>query len=165
MVEISDVFAAYGRAVYYAQLIEYDLVSIWILDSITQSVSVTREDLHEFQAKWSRKTLGKLLHPLKESPLLPDDLKRFLEVVRKTRNSLAHDFFLFAVADFRTADGRDNAVEELERMGGILMKGHGFFRGVLTTYTKDFNIDCNAVWRQLLAEDDENAEQPAAVDG
>ncbi len=160
MVEISDVFAAYGRAAYYAQLIEYDLVSIWILDSVSQGVSVTREDLHEFQADWSRKTLGKLLHPLNKSPFLPDDLKQFLEVLRKTRNSLAHDFLLSSVADFRTSTGCGRAVAELERMSGILMKGHDLFRETLTTYAKDFNIDCDAVMKQLLAEEDGDAEQP-----
>ena len=155
MTGISDVFTAYGRAAYYAQLLEYDLVSIWLLDSITQGVSVTRDDLFEFQGDWSKRTLGKLLHPLKQSPLLPDDLKQFLEVVRKTRNTLAHDFFLTVATELQTPNGRENAITELEQMTGILMKAQELFRNVLTVYGKAFDIDCDKVLRQLL---NENAE-------
>jgi hypothetical protein len=63
MSEISDEFAAYGRAVCYAQLIGYDLDSIRILDSISRGVSVSREDLYEIQAKWSRKTRNFSINP------------------------------------------------------------------------------------------------------
>ena len=92
--ELEDIYVAFGRAAYYAQLLEYALVSIWMLDSITQRITVTRDDLIAFQGQWSKKTLGKLLHPLQNSPLLPSDLKEFLETVRVTRNHSAHNFFL-----------------------------------------------------------------------
>lgn len=156
--EMSEVFAVYGYAAYYAQLLEYDLVSVWMLDSITQGVSLTKEDLSQFQGEWSRKTLGKLLHPLKQSVLLPDDLKQFLETVRTTRNILTHDFFLRVADDLRSSDGREKAKAQLEEMAAILMKGQEFFFSVLTTYGKDFEINYDAIHRKLLKQDDEDAE-------
>jgi hypothetical protein len=163
-IDISAVFAAYGRAAYYAQLLEYDLVSIWMLDSITQGESVTREDLHQFQGEWSKKTLGKLLHPLKQSSLIPDDLKEFLETIRTTRNTLAHDFFLTVADDLRSSEGREKAKARLEQMGTVLAKGHEFFVNVLTTYGKDFGIDYNAIHRELLEQNKGDAEPAGAGD-
>ena len=158
MTDMSEVFAAYGRAAYYAQLLEYDLVSVWMLDSITQGVSLTREDLRQFQGEWSRRTLGKLLHPLKQSALLPDDLKQFLETVRTTRNTLAHDFFLTVADDLRSSDGREKAKARLEEMTAVLMKGQELFENVLTTYGKDFDIDYEAIHREVLKQNPEDAE-------
>jgi hypothetical protein len=148
--DMTDVFAAYGRAAYYAQFLEYDLVSVWMLDSITQGVSITREDLHQFQGEWSQKTLGMLLHPLKQSALIPEDLKQFLEIVRTTRNALIHDFFLTVADDLRSSYSRKQAKTKLEEMGYILKRGQEFFFSVLTSYAKDFGIDYNAVHRELL---------------
>jgi len=156
MTDVSDVFAAYGRAAYYSQLLEYDLISIWMLDSITQGVSVTRGDLVKFQGDWSQKTLGKLLHPLKQSPLLPADLKQFLEIVRKTRNTLAHDFFLTVGTDLQTPNGRETAIAELHQMTNVLMNAQTLFRNVLAEYGRDFGVDYDEIIRQLLKE---NAEQ------
>jgi hypothetical protein len=162
--DISAVFAAYGHAAYYAQLLEYDLVSIWMLDSITQGVTVTQEDLHQFQGEWSKKTLGKLLNPLRQSSLIPDDLKEFLETIRTTRNTLAHDFFLNVADDLRTSEGREKTKAKLEQMGKILAKGQEFFVNVLTTYGKDFGIDYNAIRRELLEQSKEDAEPAGAGD-
>lgn len=162
--EMSEVFAAYGRAAYYAQLLDYDLVSVWMLDSITQGVSVTREDLRQFQRDWSKKTLGKLLHPLKQSALITDDLKHFLETVRRTRNTLVHDFFITVSDDLRSSDNRERAKAKLEEMGAILKQGQEFFVSVLTTYGKDFGIDVEAIHRELLERNKENPEQPPECD-
>jgi len=162
--DMTAVFAAYGRAAYHAQLLEYDLVTVWMLDSITQGVSVTREDLHQFQGKWSKKTLGKLLHPLRQSSLLPDDLKEFLETIRTTRNTLAHDFFLTVAGDLRSSDGREKATARLEEMEVILAKGQQLFFNVLTTYGKDFGIDYDAIHRELLERNHEDAEPAGAGD-
>src|SRR5665213_3251202 len=89
-----DVFRAFGRAAYHAQLMEYDILSIWMLDSVTQGVSPTREDLLRFQKDWGKKTFGNLVNPLTKSALIPEEIKEFLEQLRLARNRLTHDFFL-----------------------------------------------------------------------
>jgi hypothetical protein len=162
--DMSEVFAAYGYAAYFAQLLEYDLVSVWMLDSINQGLSLTWEDLFQFQCEWSKKTLGVLLRPLKQSALLPDDLKEFLETIRRTRNTLAHDFFLNVADDLLSSDGRERAKARLDEMAAVLMKGQEFFRNMLTTYGKDFSIDYGAIHRELLKQDGEDAEQDRSRD-
>lgn len=152
MTDMSEVFAAYGHAAYYAQLIEYDLVTLWMLDSINQGISITRDDLVQFQGEWSKKTLGALLRPLKQSALLSNDLnlEEFLEIIRETRNTLAHDFFLTVADDIRSSEGRKGAKTKLDEMAGILIKGEEFFENVLITYGRDFGIDYNAIHREVL---------------
>ncbi len=140
-IKMSTLFEEFGRAVYYAQLLEYDLLSIWILDSITQGVSLTRDDLLEFQSSWGIKTLGGLLKPLKESPLIPEDMKHFLEKVRRDRNKLIHAFFLSDDICFESQDDMRAALNELLRIKGNLDTGRKFFRNILETYSKDFGID------------------------
>jgi hypothetical protein len=152
MTETTDVFASYGRAAYYAQLVEYDLVSIWILDSVTQGLSLTHADLAHFQGDWSKKTLGALLRPLERSTPLPEDLKEFLEQLRNTRNTLAHNCYLSPECDLRTPETREKAISRLNDIGSVLIKGHELFSGVLKTYARDFGIDCDQIVRQLVAE-------------
>jgi hypothetical protein len=85
-----------------------------------------------------------------QSTLIPDDLKEFLESVRTTRNTLAHDFYLTVADDLRSREGKEKAKAGLEEIGAILEKGQQFFFNVLTTYGKDFGIDYDAIHRELL---------------
>ncbi|MDO8589330.1 MAG: hypothetical protein Q7T82_20090 [Armatimonadota bacterium] len=79
---LKEVFAEFGRAAHQAQLIEYNLVSIWMIESMIQGVSVTRDDLLRFQQDWSTRTMGQLLRPLLKSGLIAAELKTFMEQVR-----------------------------------------------------------------------------------
>jgi hypothetical protein len=88
--------------------------------------------------------------------LLPADLKQFLEIVRKTRNTLAHDFFLTVGTDLQTPNGRETAIAELHQMTNVLMNAQTLFRNVLAEYGRDFGVDYDEIIRQLLKE---NAEQ------
>lgn len=110
---IEDVFAEFGRAAHHAQLIEYSLVSLWMLDSVTQGISVTLSDLLGFQQDWSKRTMGQLLRPLRKSDLVPPDLAEFLEKLRIGRNFLMHSFFVDEAIDLQTYHGRQKAVAEL----------------------------------------------------
>ena len=81
---IEDVFREFGRAAYHAQLVEYDIVSIWILDSVTQGASHTKQDLLRFQENWGKKTFGQLLKPLQKSNLTFDQKpkRRLFELLK-----------------------------------------------------------------------------------
>ncbi len=158
---IEDVFAAYGRVAHHAQVMEYDLLSIWMLDSITQGVSPTRRDLLRFQEDWGSKTFGQLLVPLQKSTLMSAEIKKFLEEIRITRNRLMHSFFLDNATNLQRNAGREAAVAELQRMDTIIHKGQQFFGDVLDTYLKDFGVDTEEVRRQVLEQvlQGEDAEQ------
>jgi hypothetical protein len=155
---IEDVFAAYGEAAYHAQLMEYDIVSIWMLDSVSQGVALTRQDLLKFQEDWGKKTFGQSLKPLQKLNLISPEIKDFLEQLRGTRNRLMHHFFLDSAMDLQTNDGRDRMVAELQRMNALIEKGQQFFSDILTTYLKNFDVDAVTIKRQVLQRD-EDAEQ------
>ncbi|MCK4393316.1 hypothetical protein KAX17_10470 [Candidatus Bipolaricaulota bacterium] len=160
---IEDVFAAYGDVAYHVQLMEYDLVTIWMLDSVTQGVSLTKRDLLRFQEDWGKRTFGQLLKALQKSDLISAEIKDFLEQLRVTRNRLMHGFFLDGATDLQTNDGRENVEAELQRMKALLEKGQQLFEDVLDTYLKDFGIDADTIRREVL-EKHEDAEPPAGGD-
>ena len=153
---IEDVFAAFGRASYYAQLTEYDVVSIWMLDSVTQGVSLDKQDLLRFQGDWGKKTFGRLLRPLRESNLIPEEIKEFLEKLRMTRNRLMHSFFLDNATDLQSNAGRGRVIAKLRQMTQVLMEGKQFFDEVLNIYLKDFGVDAKAIRRQVLQESEDS---------
>jgi len=153
--EIEDVFLAYGQAAYHAQLMEYDLVSVWMLDSVTQGVSITRRDLLKFQEEWGKRTFGQLLTPLQKSNLISEEIKGFFEQLRRTRNRLAHNFFIERAIDLQSNDGRERAVAELHRMNAVLHKGQQFIGDILKKYLNDFGVDPEAIMRQVLQRDDD----------
>jgi hypothetical protein len=150
--EIQDVFAAYGEVAQRIQLIEYNLVTLWLLDSVTQGISVTKEDLLGFEEDWGTKTLGYLLSPLKKSDLIPADLKSFLDELRVVRNEVVHSFFLDNDKELLTHAGRHRIVCNLRRINGQMEMGREFLDGVLGTYLKDFGVDVQAIRKQILAE-------------
>lgn len=105
----------FGRAAHLAQLLEYELISLFLIDSIVKGHAVVREDLKRFEGLWEKQTLGKLLNPLKKSELIPDDLKDFLENVRKKRNYLMHSFFTASDNDFSTEIGMERMIKDLKK--------------------------------------------------
>jgi hypothetical protein len=165
LVSMEDVFEAFGNALYYAQLMEYDIVSIWMVDSIAEGVSLTRRDLLGFQAEWGKKTFGQLLKPLQEASLIPEEIKEFCELLRVTRNRLVHGFFLKIATDLLSNTGRELAVAQLQQMTELLWMGKLFFGDVLSTYLKDFGVDTEAIDRQILQQSEDHAEQDGPGNG
>jgi hypothetical protein len=148
---LSILFEEYGRAAHMAQLLEYNLVSIWILDSINQGTTLTKEDLLKFQATWGKKTLGGLLRPLQSSPLIPEDMKVFLENIRKDRNKLIHTFFILDDINFESTEAISAALDELNRIKQNLDNGRKFFHSVLESYCRDFGIDTDKINSEIKA--------------
>ena len=140
-INTDTLFQEYGRAAFYAQLLEYDLLTIWILDSIRQGISFTRQDILDFQAAWEKRTLGNLLKPLQDSALIPEDMKEFLETIRRDRNKLIHNFFMSEEVCLEDAGGVTYAMNELRRIKQNLDMGRRFFRGLLESYSRQFGID------------------------
>jgi hypothetical protein len=158
---IEDVLEAFGKAAYHTQLMEYNIVSIWMVDSVTQGASLSEQDLLRFQGDWGKKTFGQLLKPLQRSSRLSEEIKGFLEQLRVIRNRLMHRFFLDVASDLQNDTGRERTVAELRQMTELLMKGHRFFEDVLSTYLKDFGVDAEAIRRQVLQRCEHAGDSPA----
>jgi hypothetical protein len=150
-VSFQDVFQEFGKAAYLAQIMEYDIISLWMLDAVTQGVTLTRADLMMFQKDWGKKTFGQLLNPLQKSNLISDEIKNFLEQLREARNTLVHGFFLATAADLQSSAGRERIVAGLQHRIELFREGKRFFGTMLTTYLKDFGVDAEEIRRQILA--------------
>jgi hypothetical protein len=160
---IAEVFQEFGKAAYHAQLMEHNIVSIWMLDSVTQGVALTRPDLLRFQEDWGKKTFGQLLNPLQKSNLISEEIKGFLEQLRAARNRLMHGFFLDTAVDLQSTIGRERIVAELKQRSELLRKGEEFFGDVLTTYLKDYGVDAGQIRQQILQKLEEA--EPSAPNG
>jgi uncharacterized protein YutE (UPF0331/DUF86 family) len=147
---MDEVFREYGITVYHVQLMEYDLLTVWMLDSIHQGESLTKEDLLRFQQVWDKSTFGQLLLPLMRSKLISDEIKGFLERLRTTRNRLVHKYFLDKDVDLQTISGREKTKNSLQEMTEIIMQGQQFIEDILNTYLKDFGVDTDAIAKTVL---------------
>lgn len=90
-VDLSEVYERYGRAMYFAQVLEALLVDGLLLTG-QLSKRVGPEDLSSYVDALSSETLGKLLARLAAEARLPKSLSQLLNEARILRNHLAHSY-------------------------------------------------------------------------
>lgn len=149
---VSEVFVAFGETSFFAQLLEYDLISLYIVDSIIKGISFTRADLEDVQRYWDKKTLGRLLQPLKKSSIIPADLKSFLGTVLKKRNYLAHSFFTAKGNDLDTPEGIQRMIQALKEMRNMFEKAQTLIRETVENVMDDLGISSKAEIQRRMDE-------------
>ncbi len=140
MTLVEELYCEVGKALHKAQIVEYNIVSAHLLLSKTDPASFYGSK----EENWSRKTLGKLLRPLTQSGLLPEDGKLFLETLVAARNHLAHSFFV-SLTEVHTKEGVEKLLREVEAMKNVFERAHLLFEQVLTELAKPFDIDFNII--------------------
>jgi hypothetical protein len=113
------VYAAYGRAMMNAQLLEEGLTFLVITCKVATKTAggeeVTLELMEKLWEKNFGETLGGLIANFKKAVELPDDLEGRLTHALDTRNRLAHDFFKSETFEITTAAGRDKLIAEAKQ--------------------------------------------------
>ncbi|WP_230192856.1 hypothetical protein [Paenibacillus sp. CECT 9249] len=108
-----EVYAYFGLAVYYSQVLEHQLSHMIVLLRHSQGTVPTERDLELLFERTRNNTLGQLILELKHSYRLKDnDLQELFEVLR-TRNYIVHDYFKVRINDSFTRAGRDRMIREL----------------------------------------------------
>jgi hypothetical protein len=100
-----EVFARYGAAVYYANVLEHGLVNLLIV-ARQATGHVTPDSIDDDFDKLFRLTMGGLLKHAERERLTVADPELWRRVL-KTRNHLAHHYFHEHAANFMSAEGRD----------------------------------------------------------
>ena len=118
---VKEVYARFGLAVYFAQVLEHSLVNaLVILDLIpSQRYLVrSRDDWkakvdafmdHNFQA-----TMGRLMKNLREVTEIDAELEQLLNDALSKRNWLIHHFFRERAKKFMSSDGREQMLCEID---------------------------------------------------
>lgn len=140
MTQPDDIFLQYGQASYYIQCIEMDLVSFYLLDAIHTGKAIVREDMEKLESEWDEKTLGRLISPIKNSPLISDEIKNFFEDIRQKRNHLTHYFFKQMPNHFLSESGRIKMLNKLNEMTMLFQRCNDYLKKILVDYSKEVGI-------------------------
>lgn len=113
--QIKEVFARFGLAIYWAQVLEHQIVNMFIAAKLHEKQRITRGDIDIIFDERFNQTMGKLIKELKDTYKVSPQMVRQLEDSLKTRNMLAHRYFRERVTVFATIEGRSEMIRELDK--------------------------------------------------
>ncbi len=112
---VKEVYARFGLAVYYAQVLEHGLVNaLVVLDLIPNRRHLARSrdewgtQFDAFTDRHFEATMGRLMKNLRAVTQVHADLEKLLQDVLNRRNWLVHDFFRERATEFMSALGREH---------------------------------------------------------
>jgi hypothetical protein len=148
-----EVFARFGVALYFSQVLEYRIVALILWTGIRDSRYRTLEESEAETAELFKLTMGKVRQTLMSRRPDAEHLEEELTRAVRMRNFLAHEYFLQRVGVLHTEAGRIKMLEELG-------KAAAFFEDVgdkIESLTEQ--IVEAAGWDQRLPEIRESIEQ------
>lgn len=111
--QVKEVYARFGLAVYYAQVLEHGLVNALVILGLIPSrrhlVGSAQEwgaEVDAFMDRHFDSTMGRMMNDLRSVADVPVDLESMLRRALGKRNWLAHDFFRDRAQEFMSAPGR-----------------------------------------------------------
>ena len=118
---VKEVYARFGLAVYYAQVLEHGLVNaLLVLDLLPSRRHLARSRAEweaavgNFMGRHFEGTMGQLMKSLRVVTAVPSDLEALLHEALERRNRLVHDFFRERAADFMSTRGREDMLREVD---------------------------------------------------
>ncbi|HED54470.1 MAG TPA: hypothetical protein ENJ00_09775 [Phycisphaerales bacterium] len=108
-----ELWAFFGLASYYAQVLEQGLVNLVVAIRVMDSNAMKAGTIEDLFNKESWNTFGQLLKNAKRLVDISDELSVELEEALGKRNYLAHRFFVGHDVDIRSEHGRRGMIEEL----------------------------------------------------
>ena len=117
---VKNVYAHFGLAMYFAQVLEHGLVNTMMCAELLPRRAgkpvpkkAWEAEFDAFMNEQYQKTLGRLIHALKNATSVPPDLEGLLTEALEKRNYLAHHFFRERAEAFMSWKGREKMIEEL----------------------------------------------------
>jgi hypothetical protein len=114
------VYAHFGLAIYVSQVLEHGLANaLLVCDLVPRAGKVATpetwpEKVDSFYEAQFKRTLGSLVHRLREVTRVPPDLEKLLGQALEKRNWLSHHYFRERAMEFLSESGRDRMIAELE---------------------------------------------------
>jgi len=108
-----DVFAWFGSAVYYSNLVEVELVTLLILLSRGKNPKLQADKIDSIETRLSQKTLGGLCAELRKHSKLPPHFYDTLATILEKRNKLIHQFFYQNATKLLSPQGCQEMIDEL----------------------------------------------------
>lgn len=110
-----EIFRDFGYAAYEAQLLEQCLIHILLIGEHEGLISIPNKKDVDLEVLLSGKTLGQLLHHLKQGNNSPD-LEETLEEALKARNFLSHSFYAWHMENLVDDSRHGVVLEDLKQI-------------------------------------------------
>lgn len=119
-----EVYAHFGLAIYFAQILEHGLVNALVYADLLQNrkPNQTVEDFDLFMDTNFEKTMGELIQSFKKHVSVPTEFDQLLLDVRTKRNFLAHRYFRARAKEFVTEGGSKRMIVELEAARDLFIR-------------------------------------------
>jgi len=119
--QVKEVYAKFGLAVYFAQVLEHGIVNaLVILDLIPSSRHLARSadewgsEVDAFMDRHFQATMGRMMKNLRDITQVDDDLEQLLREALRKRNWLVHDFFRERATEFMSSPGQEQMISEID---------------------------------------------------
>lgn len=119
--DVKEVYARFGLAVYYAQVLEHGLVNALVILGLIPSrrhLARSRDEwgaeVDAFMDRHFEVTMGRMMKNLRDVAQVRPDLESLLSDALKKRNWLVHDFFRERATEFMSSAGREQMLREVD---------------------------------------------------
>lgn len=107
-------YAYFGLAVYYAQVLEHQLVNMIVLLKKTQGLIPTASDYDALYDRKLSNTMGQLINEIKQLYQLKSGEIEELKEILRLRNYIVHDYFKERIPLTFSCNGRVKIIDELK---------------------------------------------------
>jgi hypothetical protein len=125
--QVKEVYARFGLAVYFAQVLEHGIVNALLVVDLIPS----RRHLAPSKDQWAAEvdaftghhfedTMGRLINNLRSVTTLDADLESILRKALGRRNWLVHDYFRERAEEFISDIGRQEMLKEIDECRELL---------------------------------------------
>jgi hypothetical protein len=153
--ETREVYARYGLAMYFAQVVEHAIVNLMIALHLPERGALTKQDIDQFMDEAFAMTFGRLLKELRQLGQATDFVQRDLDQARDMRNWLAHRYFRDRTVQFMSPAGRVVMLEELDDATNLFLQVNETLERLSAEVRAANNVGEDAVrqeYEQLLLE-------------
>lgn len=142
-----EVYAHFGLACYFAQVLEHAIINSLILTQLIpsyhgkiESQNQWEEIFDSFMEKKFEKTLGQLIITLGKSVPVPCELERELLYALSKRNWIIHHYFRENAENFFTFNGRVRMINELIEIQRIFQESDSSLNQAMKPYRERYGF-------------------------
>ncbi len=153
--ETREVYARYGLAMYFAQVVEHAIVNLMIALRLPEREALTQRDIDQFMDEAFAMTFGRLLKELRRTGQPTHFVQRDLDQARDMRNWLAHRYFRDRAVQFMSPAGRVVMLEELDDATNLFLQVNKSLERLSAEVRAANNVGEDAIrqeYEQLLLE-------------
>ena len=146
--DAKEVFAFFGLAAYYSQVLEQELINIAGVAQLLHK-GPSRELASELYDLLEEKTFGRLLAAVRAHVEIPSEVDALLAEALKARNYLAHRFFAEHSEHFVVEVGRAMMIEKLRTFAGEFVAADRRLDEVCDPYFRRLGITSEVVAEEM----------------